>query len=131
MLWFGFIFILLFILSRLIDHLDESTPFTFHQAQASFSSRLPRAFPIPDARSMASNIIMYCNYERSDARLALQLSESLRASEGGTSRERRGSLFNPSNNRLKELLLPDVLVPSIHMVTKHTNGSLNQWQVRN
>ncbi|GFS07033.1 DmX-like protein 2 [Elysia marginata] len=115
----------------LIDHLDESTPFTFHQAQASFSSRLPKAFPIPDARSMASNIIMYCNYDRSDARLAMQLNETLRSgdvpSSGG---DGRSNLYNPANNKVKELLLPDVLVPSIHMVTKHTNGTLNQWQVR-
>ncbi|GFO28212.1 Dmx-like protein 2 [Plakobranchus ocellatus] len=115
----------------LIDHLDESTPFTFHQAQASFSSRLPRAFPIPDARSMASNIIMYCNYDRSDARMATQLSESLQANTGTTSGAQHSNLYNPLNpSRLKELLLPDVLVPSIHMVTKHTNGTLNQWQVR-
>ncbi|XP_059145859.1 dmX-like protein 2 isoform X3 [Physella acuta] len=89
----------------LIDHLDESTPFTFHQAQASFSSRLPRAVPIPDARSMSSKLLMYCNYSKMDSKSPVGDKTS-------------------SGHKLGTML-----VPSIHMVTKHSNGSLNQWQV--
>ncbi|CAL1529694.1 unnamed protein product [Lymnaea stagnalis] len=105
----------------LIDHLDESTPFTFHQAQASFSSRLPRAFPIPDARSMASKLLMYCNFTKMDLKSAMQMNED---------NSLDGEARDPSN---KQMLSPkpahNMLVPSIHMVTKHSNGTLNQWQV--
>ncbi|XP_035825075.1 dmX-like protein 2 [Aplysia californica] len=112
----------------LIDHLDESTPFTFHQAQASFSSRLPRAFPIPDARSMASNLLMYCNYSRVDVKTMMKMNEGITdvgdVHSGGGAHNKsatHSSFFGDGDN--------NSLIPSIHMVTKHSNGTLNQWQV--
>ncbi|ESO86706.1 hypothetical protein LOTGIDRAFT_235301 [Lottia gigantea] len=58
----------------LVDWLDEYTPVCFRQAQVSFSSRLPHAFPIADARSMSSNLLMYCNYSKMDIKSAMKLS---------------------------------------------------------
>ncbi|XP_055901191.1 dmX-like protein 2 isoform X3 [Biomphalaria glabrata] len=107
----------------LIDHLDESTPFTFHQAQASFSSRLPRAFPIQDARSMANKLLIYCNFSKMDIKSINQSLNS--AALNGTS----GSHSSKSALNSKVNLYPNMLVPNIHMVTKHNNGTLNQWQV--
>lgn len=105
---------------RLIDHLDESTPFTFHQAQASFSSRLPRAFPVLDARSMASSLLMYCNYSKTDFTTV----ETLLNADLSENQDKSTSLGYPA-----DLVGSKMLVPSIHMVTKHNNGTLNQWQV--
>jgi hypothetical protein len=106
---------------RLIDHLDESTPFTFHQAQASFSSRLPRAFPVPDARSMASSLLMYSNYSKFNYG-ALQAQISLLSGEDLEHQNKSTGIGLPAQGS-------KMLIPSINMVTKHNNGTLNQWQV--
>ncbi|KAH9503228.1 DmX-like protein 1 [Bulinus truncatus] len=107
----------------LIDHLDESTPFTFHQAQASFSSRLPRAFPIQDARSMANKLLIYCNFSKMDFKSLNQSSNTGIFNEPGSSSSKKMPLGLTSKIGL------NMLVPNIHMVTKHNNGTLNQWQV--
>ena len=53
---------------RLVDWLDECLNVSFRQAQFSFSSRLPKMFPIHDASSMASNVLLACSYSRHDVK---------------------------------------------------------------
>lgn len=43
----------------LIEWLDEYHPGSFRQAQVSFSTRIPNAFPLGDALSMSSNVGLY------------------------------------------------------------------------
>ena len=103
--------------------MDEFTPFTFRQAQVSFSSKLPSAFPIPDARSMQSSPLMYCNYSKMDVKSAMKMCESdnkvntrLKQSSAATGKCSPGQSDN-------------MLIPNVLMISKHGNGSLNQWQI--
>ncbi|XP_052793147.1 dmX-like protein 2 isoform X3 [Mya arenaria] len=107
-----------------VDWLDEYTPYTFRQAQVSFSSRLPHAFPIPDARSMESTPLMYCNYSKMDIKSAMKMSEhdSSRSDIGSKQSSAAMGKSSPGQN-------DNMLIPSVLMITKHSNGSLNQWQI--
>ncbi|XP_052281684.1 dmX-like protein 2 isoform X4 [Dreissena polymorpha] len=106
-----------------VDWLDEFTPYTFRQAQVSFSSRLPHAFPIPDARSMESVPLMYCNYSKMDIKSAMKLSENEGRSETRTKQSSAATgKSSPGQN-------DNMLIPNVLMISKHTNGSLNQWQI--
>lgn len=42
-----------------IEWLDEYHPGSFRQAQISFSTRIPNAFPLGDASTMSHNVSMY------------------------------------------------------------------------
>lgn len=44
---------------RVVDWLDEYHPGSFRQAQVSFSTRIPSAFPLGDAITMSNNICLY------------------------------------------------------------------------
>ncbi|XP_046400831.1 dmX-like protein 2 isoform X2 [Ischnura elegans] len=43
----------------LVDWLDEYHPGSFRQAQVSFSTRIPSAFPLGDAMTMSTNVSLY------------------------------------------------------------------------
>lgn len=43
----------------MIEWLDEFHPGSFRQAQVSFSTRIPGAFPLGDAMSMSTNVSLY------------------------------------------------------------------------
>lgn len=51
-------FIILFF-SRVVEWLDEYHPGSFRQAQVSFSTRIPSAFPLGDAATMSTNVCLY------------------------------------------------------------------------
>ena len=108
---------------RHVDWLDEFTPYSFRQAQVSFSSRLPHAFPVPDARCMEGVPLMYCNYSKMDIKSAMKLSENdgkpeprVKQSSAATGKSSPGQNDN-------------MLIPNVLMISKHSNGSLNQWQI--
>lgn len=44
---------------RVIEWLDEYHPGSFRQAQVSFSTRIPQAFPIGDSMSMSTTVSLY------------------------------------------------------------------------
>lgn len=46
-------------LFRIIEWLDEYHPGSFRQAQVSFSTRIPSAFPLGDATTMSTNVCLY------------------------------------------------------------------------
>ena len=106
-----------------MDWLDEYTPYCFRQAQISFSSRIPHAFPVPDARSMTTSLLMYCNYSKMDIKSVMKMCESDFPSEvkGQPSSAPTGK-SSPGQN-------DNMLIPSVLMISKHLNGSLNQWQI--
>uniref|UniRef100_A0A3B4BG79 RAVE complex protein Rav1 C-terminal domain-containing protein n=1 Tax=Periophthalmus magnuspinnatus TaxID=409849 RepID=A0A3B4BG79_9GOBI len=90
----------------LVDWLDEYQPCMFRQAQVSFVSRIPVAFPAGDAISLSHSVVMYACNKNVD--LALQ----------------HGRQPAPSNSLRFSIFTPNVL-----MISKHDDGSLNQWAV--
>ncbi|XP_072321095.1 dmX-like protein 2 isoform X4 [Eucyclogobius newberryi] len=109
-----------------VKYLDEFNQGIFRQVQVSFSSRIPVAFPTGDANSLSKNILMYA-YTLTEAespgsgeqeRAAQRLPRSASASAGLTSLN-----MNPSSNS------QPITSPAVMMVSKHVDGSLNQWAV--
>jgi hypothetical protein len=45
-----------------VEWLDEYHPGSFRQAQVSFSTRIPSAFPLGDAMTMSTNVCLYNAY---------------------------------------------------------------------
>lgn len=105
--------------------MDEPYPGSFRQAQVSFSSLLPAAFPNCDATTMESNLWLYCDYEQLTTKSS-QLNSDPRTSSDITSKPPRSSHSSSSAKRWNASGGPS---PHVGMVTKHTNGSLNIWQI--
>ncbi|KAK3098460.1 hypothetical protein FSP39_019692 [Pinctada imbricata] len=108
----------------LVDWLDEYNPYCFRQAQVSFSSRLPHAFPVPDARTMASNLLMYCNYSKMDIKSAMKITETNSPDTTKVQNQPAPATGKSSPGQNDNMLIPNVL-----LISKHLNGSLNQWQI--
>ncbi|KAM7424441.1 hypothetical protein PAMA_000676 [Pampus argenteus] len=109
-----------------VKYLDEFNQGIFRQVQVSFSSRIPVAFPTGDANSLSKNILMYaCTLTEGDSagageqgRMAQHVSRSASASAGLGS-----SALAPFSNPHSGIS------PAVMMVSKHVDGSLNQWAV--
>ena len=124
------VIILSICLSRLVDWLDECNPYCFRQAQVSFSSRLPNAFPIPDARSMANKLMIYCNYSKMDIKSAMKMSESKVSMMNGTDyRPAPMEQPAPAMGKCSPGQNDNMLIPNVLMLSKHVNGTINQWQI--
>uniref|UniRef100_A0A672MJN7 RAVE complex protein Rav1 C-terminal domain-containing protein n=1 Tax=Sinocyclocheilus grahami TaxID=75366 RepID=A0A672MJN7_SINGR len=105
-----------------IRYLDEFIPGIFRQVQVSFSSRIPVAFPTGDANSLSKNIMMYaCTFMDQDNCSALEDKRN----------ERRVPQSASASAGLSALghTLAAVIGPAVMMVSKHVDGSLNQWAV--
>ncbi|XP_075904726.1 dmX-like protein 2 isoform X2 [Nelusetta ayraudi] len=109
-----------------VKYLDEFNQGIFRQVQVSFSSRIPVAFPTGDANSLSKNILMYaCTLSEGrgsgageqEPRLLQHVSHSASASVN------LGSALNPSSYSHPGTS------PAVMMVSKHVDGSLNQWAV--
>ncbi|XP_020836444.1 dmX-like protein 2 isoform X2 [Phascolarctos cinereus] len=98
-----------------VKYLDEYNPGIFRQVQVSFSSRIPVAFPSGDASSLSKNIMMYA---------AKDVTNTLWHQEKSTD-DVLGS--QPSSRR--DSMNVNIAVPVVMMVSKHVDGSLNQWAV--
>lgn len=159
-----------------VDWLDEYHPGTFRQAQVSFSTRIPSAFPLGDAMSMSTTVSLYNTgsnllhfremVKGAKSSAHSQHGESVNdvttplpsvleetetdwqaGQEGGTSEgtinEKNPSDENPPqvNSTANESahsnesstgnldLGLSAASPTISMVTKHSNGTLNLWQL--
>nr|XP_061796137.1 dmX-like protein 2 [Nerophis lumbriciformis] len=109
-----------------VKYLDEFNQGIFRQVQVSFSSRIPVAFPTGDANSLSKNILMYaCTLTERESsragdpgRMVPYVAHSVSASAGlGSPALASSSNTNPS------------ISPAVMMVSKHIDGSLNQWAV--
>ncbi|XP_050532464.1 dmX-like protein 2 isoform X5 [Daktulosphaira vitifoliae] len=158
-----------------VDWLDEYHPGSFRQAQVSFSTRIPNAFPLGDATTMSHNV---CLYHTSGSSLQLAFRDVVKTAAAAPSRS--PSDAHAANGEYGESSLPRVLeedsdsigdnndlhnqndepslltengkqgrttpstgedsgtfndiisappCPTLSMVTKHTNGTLNLWQL--
>lgn len=97
-----------------VKHLDEYNPGIFRQVQVSFSSRIPVAFPSGDASSLSKNILMYAATTVQD-NFSSSISSHI-------------SVDKKSSTPVSPATVP-VVTPSVMMVSKHIDGSLNQWAV--
>uniref|UniRef100_A0A8C3YKV6 Dmx like 2 n=1 Tax=Catagonus wagneri TaxID=51154 RepID=A0A8C3YKV6_9CETA len=103
-----------------VKYLDEYNPGIFRQVQVSFSSRIPVAFPSGDASSLSKNIMMYaCINATKESHHAL-LHEDVMAV---------GSPQGPRPLSGSHSMNMNILAPTVMMVSKHIDGSLNQWAV--
>uniref|UniRef100_A0A8C2P311 RAVE complex protein Rav1 C-terminal domain-containing protein n=1 Tax=Capra hircus TaxID=9925 RepID=A0A8C2P311_CAPHI len=94
-----------------VDWLDEYQPGMFRQVQVSFVSRIPVAFPTGDANSLCKSIVMYACTKNVD--LAIQ----------------QGKQKPSSLTRSTSILKLSIFTPNVMMISKHADGSLNQWLV--
>uniref|UniRef100_A0A4W6C758 Dmx like 1 n=1 Tax=Lates calcarifer TaxID=8187 RepID=A0A4W6C758_LATCA len=111
-----------------VDWLDEYQPGMFRQAQVSFVSRIPVAFPTGDAISLSHSVVMYACNKNVD--LAIQ--HGRQRPPGSTLPQTKSALISyggqgkaaPSSSLRLSIFTPNVL-----MISKHADGSLNQWAV--
>ncbi|XP_068165550.1 dmX-like protein 1 isoform X2 [Antennarius striatus] len=111
-----------------VDWLDEYQPGMFRQAQVSFVSRIPVAFPTGDAISLSHSVVMYACNKNVD--LAIQ--HGRHRLSGSTLPQTKSALISyggqekiaPSSSLRLSIFTPNVL-----MISKHADGSLNQWAV--
>ncbi|KAM9392555.1 dmX-like protein 1 isoform 2-T2 [Pholidichthys leucotaenia] len=111
-----------------VDWLDEYQPGMFRQAQVSFVSRIPVAFPAGDAISLSHGVVMYACNKNVD--LAIQ--HGRQRPLGSTMPQSKSALISyggqgkaaPSSSLRLSIFTPNVL-----MISTHSDGSLNQWAV--
>ncbi|KAM5331615.1 dmX-like protein 1 isoform 4-T4 [Glossophaga mutica] len=106
-----------------VDWLDEYQPGMFRQVQVSFVSRIPVAFPTGDANSLCKSIVMYACTKNVD--LAIQQGKLKPSSLTRSTSMLISAGHSKSTNSLKL----SIFTPNVMMISKHADGSLNQWLV--
>ncbi|XP_007947353.1 dmX-like protein 1 [Orycteropus afer afer] len=106
-----------------VDWLDEYQPGMFRQVQVSFVSRIPVAFPTGDANSLCKSIVMYACTKNVD--LAIQQGKQKPSGLTHSTSMLISSGHSKSTNSLKL----SIFTPNVMMISKHADGSLNQWLV--
>lgn len=117
-----------------VDWLDDYYPGSFRQAQISFSTRIPFAFPLGDAMSMSTTVSLYNT--GSPPLIFREIANSVKS----RGEEIISLKESPSSSPLNKVSNPDIseqtfntitssISPSVSMVTKHSNGTLNLWQL--
>nr|XP_025046516.1 dmX-like protein 2 isoform X1 [Pelodiscus sinensis] len=104
-----------------VKYLDEYNPGIFRQVQISFSSRIPVAFPSGDASSLSKNIMMYaCATSTKDVSSAVHQKTT-------NVPDHTLGINGPSSSQGSPNVT--IIAPVVMMVSKHVDGSLNQWAV--
>ncbi|XP_022913173.2 dmX-like protein 2 isoform X2 [Onthophagus taurus] len=109
-----------------VEWLDEYHPGSFRQAQVSFSTRIPSAFPLGDSLSMSTTVSLY-----STAHFIKHVVKNALRDYSGLSIVREEDETNPGD----ETSIPKPeedskeTSPVVYLVTKHDNGTLNLWQL--
>ncbi|CAM1299293.1 DMXL1 (predicted), partial [Pycnogonum litorale] len=96
----------------LVEWLDEYSPGLFRQAQVSFSSRIPNALPLGDAMTMNNKITLYNPLCFLDLKTVLGLSSETK--QDSTNKQTATKTINN---------------PTVCMISKHSNGTLNLWHI--
>ncbi|XP_029916827.1 dmX-like protein 1 isoform X2 [Myripristis murdjan] len=111
-----------------VDWLDEYQPGMFRQAQVSFVSRIPVAFPTGDANSLSRSVVMYACNKNVD--LAIQ--HGRQRPSGGTLPQSTSALISYGGHgkaSSSSSLRLSIFTPNVLMISTHADGSLNQWAV--
>ncbi|GLV44690.1 Rabconnectin-3A [Carabus blaptoides fortunei] len=110
-----------------VEWLDEYHPGSFRQAQVSFSTRIPSAFPMGDSLSMSTTVSLYssANNLRHVVRDCGKDSAYLPCvkEEDSNSHLGEGPEMQCNVDEFQETS------PVVSLVTKHDNGTLNLWQL--
>ncbi|GFY48442.1 dmX-like protein 2 [Trichonephila inaurata madagascariensis] len=122
----------------LVDWLDEYNPGSFRQAQVSFASRIPNAIPLGDAATMSHHIFIYSPHAGLDLRLAISaaVSEQMIKEKADKTEDTAtqptldyAQWKHNCNKQLSQYCALSSTTPTVCMLTKHSNGSLNLWHV--
>lgn len=111
----------------MVEWLDEPVPSGFRQAQVSFSACIPKAFPVADATTLNRHLAIYVQHKLLDIKeAALRMSDETWkcSSEKSQSQASANPMGRDSPGQISTCFSTNVLLQ-----TKHTNGSLNLWQV--
>nr|XP_033784929.1 dmX-like protein 1 isoform X1 [Geotrypetes seraphini] len=106
-----------------VDWLDEYQPGMFRQVQVSFVSRIPVAFPTGDANSLCKGVVMYACTKNVD--LAIQQGKQKPSSLAHST----SMLISSGHSKPSNSLKLSIFTPNVLMISKHADGSLNQWLV--
>ncbi|KAL6428111.1 hypothetical protein ACFW04_008468 [Cataglyphis niger] len=147
-----------------IEWLDEYHPGSFRQAQISFSTRIPNAFPLGDASTMSHNVSMYSHntggpllnirevaksstkpsepseiatplpslIEQDEEQSTLtskagqELLKNIETTDQNQTKVDNNAESNKNGHEADLLAHPS---PIVSMVSKHSNGTLNLWQL--
>ncbi|XP_060787870.1 dmX-like protein 1 isoform X2 [Neoarius graeffei] len=112
-----------------IDWLDEYQPGMFRQAQVSFASRIPVAFPAGDAISLSRSIVMYACNKNVDLAIqhGRQRPQGVQRTSSVLTGLGQGKLGQ--GKQCQNGLRLSIFTPNVLMISKHSDGSLNQWSV--
>ncbi|KAJ8919060.1 hypothetical protein NQ315_016967 [Exocentrus adspersus] len=110
-----------------VEWLDEFHPGSFRQAQVSFSTRIPSAFPLGDSMSMSTTVSLY-----NTTPLLKHLVKDAIAKE--MCHRDLSSVKEEDENKVPEVTCPvdepnNDTSPVVFLVTKHDNGTLNLWHI--
>lgn len=108
----------------LVDWLDETCPGSFRQARVSFNARIPSAIALGDASTMSQKLALYSPYSLLDLRTLSTVATSNASTPMST--EEKDILFKKQKQQITNATQPS---PTLYMISKHTNGSLNQWAI--
>ncbi|XP_011258519.2 dmX-like protein 2 isoform X5 [Camponotus floridanus] len=149
-----------------IEWLDEYHPGSFRQAQISFSTRIPNAFPLGDASTMSHNVSMYSHnsggpllnirevaksstkpgepsevvtplpslIEQDEEQSTLtskagqELLKNIETTDDQNQTKAESNALESNKNGHEADLLTHPS-PIVSMVSKHSNGTLNLWQL--
>ncbi|XP_066150653.1 dmX-like protein 2 isoform X3 [Euwallacea fornicatus] len=110
-----------------VEWLDEFHPGSFRQAQVSFSTRIPSAFPIGDSMSMSTTVSLY-----STTPLVKHLVKEA-VNREYCNRNLSSVKEEDENKPCSESICcaedQNDSVPVVYLVTKHDNGTLNLWHL--
>lgn len=136
----------------LVDWLDECSPGSFRQALVSFSSRIPAAIPLGDAATLSHHLALYLPTAGLDLRTVLSglgawalpspltpvapvtLVVPPQQGSAQPSSAQQGSAQQADENedaedKLRPFCCQAAPTPSVCMLSKHNNGSLNLWHL--
>lgn len=107
-----------------VEWLDEYHPGSFRQAQVSFSTRIPNAFPLGDSLSMSTTVSLYstANSLKHLVKEVARDNSNLTSVKEEDENNPNGDV-PPSSDDIKDAS------PLVSLVTKHDNGTLNLWQL--
>ncbi|XP_022097370.1 dmX-like protein 2 isoform X2 [Acanthaster planci] len=112
----------------LVDWVDEAIPGVHRQPQVSFSCRIPQAFPVHDATTLCSNLVLYRSNLTMDPRAGRRQPGLVSPRE-----DRPGLTPSYSFSQRLGMVPPGVNIyaftPKVSMLSKHSNGTLNQWEI--
>ncbi|XP_077556185.1 rabconnectin-3 alpha isoform X7 [Haemaphysalis longicornis] len=130
----------------LVDWLDECSPGSFRQALVSFSSRIPGAIPLGDAATLSHHLALYLPTAGLDLRTVLSglgawaqpsplLTPTIaptvlvQAPAHGQQPASQGAENEESEDAPRPFCCQAAPTPSVCMLSKHHNGSLNLWHL--